>query len=243
MKTLILGTCYISAGTEGAQNYKGDLVRLWLDVMLKLNPECDILIVDAHSPVDVFATLGGPREDGSRATVTVLDENIGHLNVSGRDGWGRAMSVGIQHAIDRRYEMLVYVDADIILARPVMPIIEKMARSGVKAAAPMDCMYRFLENGIMFLDVEYLRESRFVERYDWQNRTRSADPLEIPEMVCERLLEDVLFTLPLRTYRDDTNRLSVNNLAHMFPYGLDALTHVRDMAVYHRFIEMKGIQL
>jgi len=240
-KTLILGTSYISAGTEGAQNYGARVVKLWVDVALKLNPNAEVLIVDSASPGwDDRMILGDNR---SSVQVYQFSDNVGHLNTTGRDGWGRALSLGVETATEVGYDYIAYIDCDNILALPITPMIEKMRRTGVKVSIPWDTTYNFLENGIMLLDVQYLKESRFVERYDWENRTRSADPMEIPEMVCERLFKDELFVLPIRTFRDDLNRLTVNNIEHFFPYGIDALTHVRDFAVYERFLAMKGIEL
>jgi len=244
MKTLIVGTCYIAAGTEGAQNYSGRVVRLWLDLAAKLNPDCDILLVDSFSPVDLAEILGFPRDDIDRpVTVHRFAENIGHLNTTGKDGWGRAFCFSVEYAIERGYDNLAYIDADIIFTLPVTPILEKMDRCGVLAASPPAQNYAFMENGIMFLDVPYLRAIDFVGQYDWPNRTRAQKLDEIPEMVCERILQHDLFYLPIRAYRDANSILTVNNVEHAFPYGMDAITHVRDIRVYEKFIAMKGIEL
>lgn len=234
MKTLILGTCYLSAGAEGAQNYGLRLVELWAKVMRKVNPDCDILLIDSASPVDPSGIDG--------ILVHRLDDNVGHLNNGGMDGWGRSFTIGAMTAFDQKYAHVVYVDADIIMTAPVAPIVQKMARRGVKAAIPMCMSYHFLENGVMFLEAETAYD--FVRAYKWEDRKLSPNPIDIPEMITEKLLADELFTLPLRIWRDDGNVLTVNNLEHAFPYGLpDGLTHVRDFAVYQRFLELKGIKL
>lgn len=269
MKTLILGTSYISAAQEGAQNYGAKLAEMWARLARHLNPDCDILIVDSASPInpaDVLRPIGfieaqivadsdfphnfvisdgaeDPAERFRRNGVLRFPDNIGHINTTSRDGWGRAFCKGVEYAFDWGYDYIAYCDVDILFARPVGPIIEKMARSGVKASCPVDTQYAFLENGLMFLDVAYLRDSDFIGRYNWPSRTRSADPMEIPEMVFERLMEDVLFTLPLRTYRDDMKRITPNNIEHAFPYGIDAITHMASIECYERFLEMKGIKL
>lgn len=237
MKTLILGTSYISAASEGAQNYPAKVVNLWARLARHLNPDCDILIVDSDSPADV-SEVTYPID----LTVLQLGDNIGHINVSNRDGWGRAFCAGVDEAIAKGYDYIAYCDVDIISSLPVGAIIDRMARAGVRVACPMDCQYNFLENGLMFLEVDYLRASKFVERYDWPNRTRSADPMEIPEVVFEKLMADDLFTLPIRTFRDDRGILTAHNIEHLFPYGLDALTHTK-YEVYERFLEIKGIKL
>ena len=240
MKTLILGTCYIAAGNEGAQNYSGRVVRLWLDLALKLNPGCDILLVDACSPVDLSKLLGADREGLENVDVHVFDENVGHLNTTGRDGWGKAFCFGVEWAIDRGYEWLAYIDADIIFTKPVGPVIAKMERNGVSFAMPWAQNYGFMENGMMFLNVSMLKAIDFVGTYDWEHRNRG---MPIPEMACEEILGDDLFCLPIRAFRDAHGMLTVNNVEHAFPYGMDAITHVRDMRVYEKFIAMKGIEL
>lgn len=234
-KTLILGTSYL--GPE-AQNYGARVLRLWAKLTRHLNPETPILVIDSKSPIDPAPILA----DHGIECWSFLD-NIGHLNLTGRDGWGRAMSKGIEMAIERGYEWIAYMDVDIIFVRPVGPIIDKMARFGVKAACPMDSTYQFLENGITFLNVEYLRDSKFVERYDWASRKPISDISGVPEVAFERLTQDAIFTLPLRGLRDDFARLTTNNLVQAFPYGVDYLTHCRDFAIYERFIEMQGIKL
>jgi Glycosyl transferase family 2 len=244
MRTLILGTSYVG---KGAQGYGSRMVILWAKLAMKLNPECDILIVDSASPENPCEFLKPliDGEGGERLGIYRFDDNIGHLNTTGRDGWGRALSKGINIAIKEGYDYICYMDVDIIFVRPVAEIIEKMARSGVKVACPMDRLYCFLENGLMFMSVPYLRDTKFVERYDWASRIGPlTDPQTIPEAVFEELMGPDIFTLPLRGMRDDMGQLTVNNLAGAFPYGgADYLTHVKDFAVYERMLELKGIVL
>jgi hypothetical protein len=242
MKTLILGTSYVG---KGAQGYGSRMVTLWAKLAMKLNPECDILIVDSASPENPAQFLSPLIESGGRLAVYGFNDNIGHLNTTGLDGWGRALSKGIEIAIYSGYDYICYMDVDIIFVRPVSEIIGKMDAAGVRVACPMDRLYCFIENGLMFLSVPYLRDTKFVERYDWASRKGPITvPSEVPEAVFERLLEPELFTLPLRGMRDDMGQLTVNNLAGAFPYGgADYLTHVKDFAVYERLLELKGITL
>jgi len=246
-RILIVGTSYVGSGAQG---YGERLVTLWAKLAMHLNPGDDILIVDSASPNPpaVFLEPIGFRRYTGREhrprTVYEFEHNLGHLNTTGRDGWGRAICKGIELAYMDRYDYIAYMDVDIVFTRPVRPIIEKMARFGVKAACPMDTLYNFLENGLMFLDVAYLEATNFVERYDWPNRGNVAlTPQNIPEMIFEQLLEHSIFTLPLRGLRNDLDRVTVNNLAGSFPYGVDYLTHCKDFAVYERLLEMKGITL
>ena len=172
-----------------------------------------------------------------------LPDNIGHINVTGRDGWGRAFCAGVRLAIKFGYDYLAYCDADIICTQPVQPIIGKLHKAGVKAACPWDSTYNFPENGLMYLSVPYLRDSEFTRRYGWGDRTRTPDPLQIPEMVFERLMGDDLFILPMRGLRNDLDQLTVNNFQYRFPYGVDYLTHCKDFRLYEMLLQRKGIVL
>ncbi len=236
-RTLILGTSFVG---PSAQGYTLRMVELWAKLLRHLNPDIDALVIDSASPTNPTDILAKHDIECFR-----FDDNIGHLNgLHGRDGWGRAFCAGIEIAIQRNYDALVYMDTDIILAEPVGPIVDKLRRHAIKVAMPLASPYMFAENGLAFYDVAYLAESRFVERYDWLSRTAEKQtPLTIPEVECERLLRDEFFLLPLRGWRDDRNQLTVNNIATAMPYGLDWLTHVKNFAVYERFLEMKGIML
>lgn len=254
-KILIVATSYLG---DTAQKYGPRLVTLWARLIDWLNPDCDVVIVDSASPEDPgeflrplgyttvpvkswTETMFVPRH----RTVLRLPDNIGHLNVTGVDGWGRALSCGLRQAIEHRYDYVAYMDVDVLFARPVRQIVDKMHRFGVLAACPMDMRYNFLENGLMFLSVAYLKESDFVGRYDWESRSGQAlTPMTIPERAFETLLEDVIFTLPLRGMRNDQDLLTVNNIAFSFPYGgPDYLTHCKDFGLYERFLELNGIAL
>ncbi len=246
-RILIVGTSYVG---PAAQSYGERLVTLWAKLAMHLNPDCDILVVDSASPnppAEFLKPLGFKPYTGIKQhprAVFEFADNIGHLNVTGRDGWGRAISKGIELAWREDYDYIAYMDVDIVFTRAVRPIIEKMAKFGVCAACPMDTLYNFLENGLMFLDVGYLEATDFVARYDWPNRGNERPTTEnIPEMIFEKLLEDAIFTLPLRGLRNDLDRITVNNLANSFPYGIDYLTHCKDFALYERLLEMKGITL
>lgn len=241
MKTLILGTTYISAAQEGAQNYPLKLVQLWARLNAHLCPDTDMLLVDSHSPVDLMGALEGIAP---RLKIHDMRDNVGHLNSTGKDGWGRAFCWGVQHAIQQHYDYIAYCDADIICTVPATRVIERMAKANVNAACPWNTMYDFAENGLMYLSVPYLRDSGFVERYDWQNRTRSPNPRDIPERVFEDLMGDDLWILPMRGMRNDLDQLTVNNFAHRWPYGGPSwLTHCRDIRLYDLMLEKAGIKL
>ena len=253
MRTLIFGTSYV--GDDGAQRYKARMVELWAKLAVHLNPEADILLVDSASKVDLGKLLEplGFRNYYDVQTghflrtpraVFSFPDNIGHLNVNGRDGWGRAFCKGIQIAIAGCYDFACHLDADMIFTLPTQPVFEKMERSGVQVCEAWDTTYAFGETSILFFRPQYMERIKFIERYDWPSRVAPfMDPSMCPERICDEIWKDDLFTLPFRGLRDDFNRVTVNNIATAFPYGLDFLTHVKDFAVYERFLELKGIVL
>ena len=88
-----------------------------------------MLVVDSASP-DM------PSIEGLE--VLQLGDNIGHLKLTGRDGWGRAFCAGLQRAIDGRYDWAVHIETDLLFARPVADVIGKMGSVGVDVAAPLE---------------------------------------------------------------------------------------------------------
>lgn len=246
----------ITAATWCPTEEKRELAKLWARGLAKTSPECDVLVIDCDSPfrpgaflkaegyLDVggFDLIDSLGKDWNRVVCTFPD-NIGHLSLGGGDGWGRSFCKGIEIAIASGYDYVAYIEPDLLFAPPVMPIIEKMHRCGVKAAAPIDLVYHFIANEIMFLNVDYLRESRFVERYAWAN----PPPLSretVPEKRCEDLLADELFILPLRGIRNDHGQLTRYNIRDrnvIHPMGLSYVTHCQDFALYEIFMDMHGL--
>lgn len=238
---------------------KRELCRLWARSLDVIAPECDVLVIDCNSPFRpgafladqgfVFWTEYLADFDFTKLLpqpfkgVASFSDNIGHLSLGGGDGWGRSFCKGLEIAISSGYDYVVYLEPDLIFAPKVMPIVEKMQRCGVKAAAPMDTVYHFIANEIMFLDVAYLKESRFVERYDWANPP-PLHYLTTPEKRCEDLLKDELWILPIRGLRNDHHMLTRDNIGRrdkVFPLGLDYLTHCRDFALYEMFMQINGL--
>src|ERR1700684_3743503 len=136
MRTLICGTSYVQ-GLAGCE-----VLQMWRDLTVRLNPGVDILVVDSASP---FRMVKGADFDLIR-----FEDNLGHLFHGGRDGWGRAFTHGVLYAIDKEYDWLALLDCDLLLARPVGEILGKMIRSGVRAAAPMAIPYQFTETACSF---------------------------------------------------------------------------------------------
>lgn len=226
MTTLIFGTCYID--TEPMR----DLVRTWFQLCKYLNPDVDVILIDSASPFDPRQFL--PCE------VFRFDDNIGHLSRGGGDGAGRAFCKGIEIAIERDYDYAVHWEADMLFARPVQKIVNKIDRTGVQVACALDMNYQFCEWGISFFFVPFMKAFGFLDKYDW--RTRPAQPL--PEVFMERLFEDFLFLLPLRGMRNDFNMVNRANFAQAFPMGPpDYCTHNRDAELNNMFLAANGITL
>lgn len=220
-KTLILGTSYV----HGAAAM--EIFRMWVDLTRKLNPRVPLVVIDSDSPeLLLFGGIDYVR----------FDTNIGHLSRGGRDGWGRAFSRGVKHAIDEEYDWLAALDCDLLLARPVAEIIDKMARNGVKAAAPMAFPYQFTETACSFWSVDYLREIDLIGRYDWENPPANG---LLPEQRIDQICAGEMFALPLRGFRNDMG-VTAEQLPRLFPGGIDWIHHA-ELPVMRKFLEMNDV--
>lgn len=214
-----------------------DLCKLWAKVTRYLNPNERIVLLDSDSPIKPSEFM--PTE--FEIEHYQFGDNPGHLHRHGQgDGAGRALCKGIELAIDDNYDYVVYIEGDLIFAHPVMPIIKRMAKHGIRFAAVMDTTYFFLEGGLYFMDVAYLKATDFIGRYDWQDNSPERQTEE-PEFRTEKIVKDELWLLPLRGLRNDYNQVTRSNLmSHR--RGLDYITHCRDFGLYAKFIEMNGIK-
>lgn len=227
-RALIFGTSWIPD-----QNARWVLDQ-WIAITRKLNPGTDIVIVDSASPA--LADTGPWPGLAERVGFVRLPDNIGALSRGGRDGWGRAFCKGVELAIEGGYDHAVFVECDLLLARPVAPIIDKMVRCGVKVASPMANPYVWIETALTFMDVGYMREIDFIRRYGWE--TAPFTPLI--EFRLEEIFGDKFFALPLRGIRNDLGALTPRNLRQMFPMGVDYLHHCSP-AVFRAFLAMNGL--
>lgn len=220
MRVLIFGTTYCDTAE------KEQLTRTWGTLHHALNPECDQLLVDSASPV--------PVRDDSFAVVRQLGDNIGHLSRGGQDGWGRAFCTGLHHAIDECYDYAVHIEGDSLCRLDVMKICEQMRDSGGVAWSAPVCGTRrvekgWVETGLMFLDVEYVDESRLVGRYNWRDGASKKYP-HTPEIVLHDLFGEELEMQNWSVTRDDQRTLTVDNVVQY-----DWITHTTP-AVYSAFV-------
>ncbi len=210
-----------------------DLVKLWSKVVRFLNPDCNVLVIDSVSPFDPRVFLAGEVE------VVGFDKNVGHLCRGGQDGAGRTLCEGMLIAAERGYDYAIHWETDLLFARPIRPIVEKMARTGVKVAALPQKYYQFLEWGISFFDLRHMIASRFVERYCWE----TAPKWPIPEVRIEQLTQDDLFLLPYRGMRNDLNEANVANLGGLFPYMPPDYITRATLPLCHEFLRLNGIAI
>ena len=224
MKMLIFATTYV----DTPERLK--LTRQWVDLHTALNPDCDFLIVDSASPM--FPAIG--------IEVFSFPDNIGHLsrngpdgpNSKGRDGWGRAFCHGLQAAIDGDYDYVVHIEGDSLFRLKVAPIVERMHREKIKiASVPIGYGHAqrssWVETGLMFFQVAYLKKSDFIAGYDWPNRSERPTP----EVVIRKMLGDDLTMMPWTAERSDKGEITVDNVDQF-----DWITHCKP-EVYDRFVE------
>lgn len=227
-RTLIAGTSYLP------DQARLELAQLWSRVARHLNPHTDIILIDSASPFDP-ATVMPPDIEIIR-----FPDNIGAISQGQRDGSGRAFCKGLEIAVERGYDYCMIWEADTLFTLPAAPIIKKMHRIGVKVAAPFADPYAFMEWAVCFWSTQYVKDSKFIERYDWEH----APKWPIPEFRVQSLVQDEVFVLPIRGYRNSMNNLNAANYKSVQPYfPFSFLTHCQDFGLYYQFLDMNGIRL
>lgn len=226
--TLIFGTSYVH-GAAAAETF-----WMWADVLTRVNPDTDLMVIDSCSPDFPMAKSDG--HVGRWQLFQGFSDNIGHLSRGGQDGWGRAFSQGLRTAIKRGYEWVVHIECDLLFARPVAEVIGKMARNGVRAAAPMAIPYQFIETALSFWNVAYLREIDLIGRYDWEHPPANS---MLPEQRISDICAGEMFALPLRGFRNDMRR-PASELPRLFPQGIDWIHHA-ELDVLRKFVEMQDV--
>lgn len=217
MRVLIFGTCYADTPEKLA------LLRQWDEVNGLLNKHCHILLVDSNS-------LGG--EHSFNATVLQFWDNIGHLARGGQDGWGRAFCAGLQYAIEHDYDYVVHIEGDSLCKLDVMHVCQQMHKHRETAlSVPVIGTLRkekdWVETGLMFFDVEFIKQRGLIEAYNWRDGAAKNYP-NTPEFVISELLGSDLRLISWKTIRDDRNQLTVDNvkeydwITHTTPEVYDA---------------------
>jgi hypothetical protein len=223
----------IAASSYVSDQGRVELTKLWLRAARILNPGIDIVLVDSNSPFN-------PNEFLAGVEVFRFEDNIGAISQGYRDGSGRAFCRTLDLACEGGYDYVVSWETDLLFALPLTPIVEKMHRTGVKVAAPWANPFQFVEWGCSFWSTQYLRESRFTERYDWKN----TPTWPIPEFRIQAMVEEELFILPIHGWRNSENRMNIANIAQLMPYFPPRfITHCRDFSLYYRFLDLNGVTL
>jgi hypothetical protein len=184
MKTLIAGTSYLS------DDSRCELASLWLKVARTLNPGMDILVVDSASPFDPAQHLD--------CEIFRFEDNIGAISRHQKDGAGRAFCKALEIGIERGYDYCAFIETDVIFALPVGPITQRMDRAVVNVCSPQAVPYQFPEWAVSFWDLDYVRRSKFIERYGWEK----APTRPIAEWRVLRLVEGDYWQLPIHGRRN-----------------------------------------
>lgn len=220
-RVLIFGTSYVD------RQERKWLLDQWVRINRKLNPECDLLIVDTPGGFDFEVDVETYR----------FEDNIGHLTRTNKDGWGRAFTHGVEHGIAAGHDYIVHIETDLLFARPVMPIISLMDGFKLPWLSTQANPHSYMETGLFFMDAERTDDYGVIEQYNWENPPE--DRMFFPERRMRALLGEYLFYLPLQGMRDDVAHGRVD-LRKSFPYGMDWLTH-STVACYRTFMDMNGL--
>ena len=211
MRVLVFGTSYC------ASQRRLRLLDQWAESLQRIAPGFDHLVIDSNSPVFNTAAFGflsrfgqpqicpaepTPFAVGHRSIVSFPD-NVGQLEAGGRDGWGRAFSQGLLCGIAGGYDYVIHVEGDMLTRLDLPKICQTMAERRIDALGAVVPNLGWLEIGLVFLRVDFLRQSRLVERYGWATRTMRP----YPEIVLGELLGDDLYLRIWRGSKDDTGLL------------------------------------
>lgn len=228
MRTLVACMTYIRTKAQM------DLLLTWYALSRKLNPGVDYLIVDSASPICPLMHLPDgwnvhhfrnddeiPKQDCPRLFAR-FGEALGHPNydrVTNRAGSDRAWMKIMEIAIASKYDLLAYLEADILCVQPVARLSNAMHKPS--ACAPMVYHGVFPETGIFLAKTVHLSRVGFVRKYDWKNRDVQA---EAGETRAWNILYEGLEFLPLKGERN-CFRTEAHQYDEHFPDGLDFLTH------------------
>lgn len=214
-----MGTCWLK------DDLRVWLCEQWYNAARILDPEADLLLVDCLSPFEI------PVLGRSKLNFIQQETNIGHLESTNCDGWGRTLTVGLEWIMARDYEWGGVWDADVLMTKPMRDIVFYLKRINRRVGSCWCYQHGWLE-GIQYFDVNWLRETKFTERYDWKNVKKPV----FPERHMQKLMSPELFILPLNGIRDDFQQVTPENIWTLFPSGIDYLTHNNNKNVYEKII-------
>jgi hypothetical protein len=111
-------------------------------------------------------------------------DNIGHLSITGKDGWGRAFCHGVDLAIKNKFDYVVHIEGDLLFSGDVIDICLSMKKLGLEVLAPRSQMWNWLETGLLFMNVNFMQSINFSKRYNWPTRKKG----DGPELIVEKII-------------------------------------------------------
>ncbi len=236
MRTLVCCQTHIRTADEQK------LFTLWLNMRELLDDKHDWLVLDNASPLpfrlegwDEHLILNDehvPRLTGRRNLArfrTALGHPF-HDGVTQASGSDRAFCKMLEIASD--YDRFAYVEMDVVFALPVQSIFDRMTKPC--ACGPLVEHGRFPEMGLFFADMEHLRKTDFITKYDWRGICAPEG-----ELRAWQILGDDLELLPLRGARDGGWTMP-EQMAERYPEGCDYLTHAH-METYAEMLKMNNM--
>ncbi len=243
MHTLVF--CMSHLRTEA----EGKLLRIWQEMREYLDTfPYDLLIVDSASPLPVEDFIMWPKEwhwsvlwdwsddirlSGPRSVIH-FNNALGHPfhdGVRQASGSDRAMMMGFQAAINSGYDRVVYLEMDLLFARPLQDAFDLMTKPA--ACLPLVSHGKFPETGLFIADCRYMREIKFVERYNWRGPCSPEG-----ELRQWRIYGDALEFLPFKGCRDG-GLTKPGDLARYWPDGIAWITHA-SLETDAEFLRLNG---
>lgn len=222
MKTLIIQQVHLQQEDQG---------RLWKvaqELIGRLNPGVDRLLIDNASPLDPFQYV--PR--GTFYAALRFREAIGHFSKGGeRDGPGRAIMSSIDLAYALGYERAVYMESDCLVFRPVQWWLDQMTKP--TACQPI-CRHRFPDWNVFPFDVHWMRQFDFVGKYSWHTQK----PTNIGEQIYKDILGDNCEIIECKGERVEGHR-TLEQFKKHYADGIDFVTHTSPDIFAHA-LEING---
>lgn len=226
---------------------EGKLLRVWQEMLEEQNPFAfDLLVVDSKAPlhpadylmwsdewqvqiIDDFEQLlvSGPRN------LIHFTNALGHPfhdGVREASGSDRALMMGFQTAVNSGYDRVVYLEMDLLFARPLQDAFDLMTKPA--ACLSLVSHGKFPENGLFIADCEHMKVINFIERYNWRGKTFPEG-----ELRQWRIYGDDVQLLPFRGCRDGGATAPDDLWVKWWPEGIAWLTHAQipTLAAFLRF--------
>lgn len=92
---------------------------------------------------------------------------------------GRAFCTGIANAIFNNYDYVAHIESDLLFKGNVSKIVDEMRERSYKVLSTKSWLYGWLETGLMFMNVHFLRDTHFIAKYNWKSLGRK----DYPELI------------------------------------------------------------